>query len=283
MRVLVTGAGGQLGREVVAAFAGHDVVAADQPAVDIADRERVLQLLGTSRPEAVVHTAAWTDVDGCESDPDRAFQVNALGTRNVVQAARLVGARVCYVSTDYVFDGAADRPYTEWDTPNPISVYGRSKRGGEAELGPDDTLVRTSWLCGRHGTNFVRTILERAAQGVELRVVDDQHGCFTHAADLAAMIRRLVVERRSGVYHVTNQGTTTWYRLACDAVAIAGLDTGLVKPIDTSEMDPPRLAPRPTFGVLDNAALRLSGIGLLPDHHDALRRLVPELLRAPVP
>ncbi len=278
MKVLVTGAEGQVGRELVEAFAGHEVVPAGRGRLDVEDRDGVMQAMDAVQPEAVVHTAAWTDVDGCESDPDRAFQVNALGTRNVVQAARLVGARVCYVSTDYVFDGAADRPYTEWDTPNPISVYGRSKRGGEAELGPDDTLVRTSWLCGRHGTNFVRTILERAAQGVELRVVDDQHGCFTHAADLAAMIRRVVVERRSGVYHVTNQGATTWYRLACDAVAIAGLDAGLVKPIGTAEMDPPRLAARPAFGVLDNAALRLSGIGLLPDHHDALRRLVPELL-----
>jgi dTDP-4-dehydrorhamnose reductase len=278
VRVLVTGASGQLGREVVDAFAGHDVVPSDQPALDVGDRERVLQFVGAVRPDVVVHTAAWTDVDGCESDPDRAFRVNALGTRNVVEAARLVGARVCYMSTDYVFDGTAGRPYTEWDVPNPVSVYGRSKLGGEAELAPADTSVRTSWLCGRHGRNFVKTILQRAQQGAELRVVDDQHGCFTLASDLAAMIRRLVVERRSGTYHVTNQGATTWYHLACDAVAIAGLDTGLVQPIDTSEMDPPRPAARPPFGVLDNAALRLSGVSLLPDHHDALRRLVPALL-----
>ncbi|HEX2275346.1 MAG TPA: dTDP-4-dehydrorhamnose reductase [Acidimicrobiales bacterium] len=278
MRVLVTGAGGQLGREVVDAFAGHEVVAADQPTVDVGDRERVLQLVGGARPEAVVHTAAWTDVDACESDPDQAFRINALGTRNVVEAARLVGARVCYVSTDYVFDGAAGRPYTEWDTPNPISVYGRSKLGGEAEVGPEGTVVRTSWLCGPHGRNFVRTVLEKATQGSELRVVADQHGAFTHAGDLATMIRRLVVERRTGVYHVTNQGTTTWYRLACDALAIAGLDSGLVHPIETSQMDPPRAAARPAFAVLDNAALRLSGVPLLPDHQDALRRLVPTLL-----
>jgi dTDP-4-dehydrorhamnose reductase len=278
VRVLVTGADGQLGREVVDAFAGFDVVTADQPTLDVGHREQVLQFVGAARPAAVVHAAAWTDVDACESDPDRAFRVNALGTRNVVEAARLVGARVCYVSTDYVFDGAAGRPYTEWDRPNPISVYGRSKAGGEAELGRDDTLVRTSWLCGRHGRNFVRTVLERTVSGDELRVVDDQHGCFTHAGDLAGMIRRLVVERRAGVYHVTNQGPTTWYRLACDALAIAGLDTALVRPIRTSQMDPPRAAPRPQFGVLDNAALRLSGTPLLPDHHDALARLVPALL-----
>jgi dTDP-4-dehydrorhamnose reductase len=278
VRVLVTGAGGQLGREVVDAFADHDVVPADQPALDVGDRERVLQVVGATRPDAVVHAAAWTDVDGCESDPDRAYRVNAVGTRSVVEAARLVGARVCYVSTDYVFDGAAGRPYTEWDRPNPISVYGRSKLGGETELGPDDTVVRTSWLAGRHGRNFVRTILQKAAEGGELRVVDDQHGAFTNAADLATMIRRLVLERRTGVYHVTNRGATTWYQLACDAVAIAGLDTSLVRPIATSQMDPPRPAARPPFAVLDNAALRLSGVPLLPDHHDALRRLVPTLL-----
>lgn len=278
MRVLVTGAGGQLGREVVDAFAGHEVLESDRPTVDVGDREQVLQLMGATRPDAVVHTAAWTDVDGCESDPDQALRVNALGTRHVVAAARLVGARVCYVSTDYVFDGAADRPYTEWDRPNPLSVYGRSKLGGEAETGADDTVVRTSWLCGRHGHNFVKTVLARATQGEELRVVDDQHGCFTLATDLAAMIRRLVVERRAGLYHVTNQGHTTWYRLAREVVATAGLDTSLVRAIDTSEMQPPRAAARPRFAVLDNAALRLSGIPLLPDHRDALRRLLPDLL-----
>jgi dTDP-4-dehydrorhamnose reductase len=277
VRVLVTGAGGQLGRAVVDAVADHDVVAADHRALDVTDRERVLQLVGATLPDTVVHTAGWTDVDGCESDSDQAFRVNALGTRNVVEAARMAGARVCYVSTDYVFDGVAGRPYTEWDRPNPVSVYGRSKLGGETELGSEDAVVRTSWLAGRHGRNFVRTILQKAAHGDELRVVDDQHGAFTYAADLAAMIRRLVVERRTGVYHVTNQGATTWYRLACDAIAIAGLDTALVHPIGTAQMEPPRPARRPPFAVLDNAALRLSGVPLLPHYHDALRRLVPAL------
>ena len=290
MRVLVTGANGQLGRELVEAFAGtgsgpaagHEVVASDQATLDVASRDSVFAAVTSVEPDAVVHAAAWTDVDGCEGDPDRALQVNALGTRHVVAAARLVGARVCYVSTDYVFDGLAGRAYDEWDAPRPLSVYGRSKRGGELELGSEDTTVRTSWLCGRHGRNFVRTILTKAAAGDELRVVDDQHGCFTLAADLAAMIRRLVVERRPGLFHVTNQGPTTWFRLARDAVAVAGLDVELVQPIRTAEMQPPRPAPRPPFAVLDNAALRLSGVPLLPDHHDALARLVPDLVPAAV-
>ncbi|HYX45123.1 MAG TPA: dTDP-4-dehydrorhamnose reductase [Acidimicrobiales bacterium] len=282
MRVLVTGANGQLGREVVEAFAGHDVVATDRPTLDVGSSDSVLAAITTVEPDAVVHAAAWTDVDGCEADPDRALRVNALGTRHVVSAARLVGARVCYISTDYVFDGRTGRPYDEWDTPQPVSVYGRSKHGGELELGPEDTTVRTSWLCGRHGTNFVRTVLTRAAAGQELRVVDDQHGCLTHAGDLAAMIRRLVGERRPGVFHVTNQGATTWFRLARDAVAEAGLDVDLVHPIRTCELHPPRPAARPPYAVLDNAALRLSGLPLLPEHHDALARLVLDLAPAAV-
>ncbi|MGI8778327.1 MAG: dTDP-4-dehydrorhamnose reductase [Acidimicrobiales bacterium] len=278
MRVLVTGAAGQLGRELVDAFATHEVVACDHATLDVGDRDLVLAAVTGAQPDAVVHAAAWTDVDGCEGDPDRAWRVNALGTRHVAQAARLAGARVCYVSTDYVFDGTATRPYTEWDATGPLSVYGRSKLGGEAELGPDDTVVRTSWVCGRHGRNFVRTVVDRAARGLDLKVVDDQHGCFTLASDLAAMIRRLVVERRPGVFHVTNQGATTWYRVARDALSIAGLDPGLARPITTRELDPPRAAPRPPFAVLDNAALRLGDLPLLAHHGDALRRLVPRVM-----
>ena len=280
MRVLVTGAGGQLGRDVVdrCAAAGDQVVACDHATLDVADRDRVLQVMAAAAPDAVVHAGAWTNVDGCETEPDRAYAVNALGTRHVAEAARMVGARVCYLSTDYVFDGTATRPYHEWDATNPLSVYGRSKLAGEAVLGPDDTVVRTSWVCGRHGRNFVKTILARAAEGRQLTVVDDQHGCPTFTEDLAAMIRTLVVARRPGVFHVTNQGPTTWYRFARDAVELAGFDPALVTPVTTAEMHPPRPAPRPANSVLDNAALRLAGIPLLADHHEPLERLAKELV-----
>jgi dTDP-4-dehydrorhamnose reductase len=280
VKVLITGAGGQLGRDLVEVFdaAGDDVVACDRSMLDVADRDLVLQVLGHVRPDAVVHAAAWTDVDGCERDPARALGVNALGTRHVAEGARLAGARVCYVSTDYVFDGTSPRPYTEWDDPNPLSVYGRSKLGGERELGPRDTVVRTSWVCGRHGRNFVKTMLRLAAERDELAVVDDQHGCPTFTPDLASMVRRLVVARLPGVFHVTNQGATTWFQLARDVLAAAGLDPERVRPISTAELDPPRPAPRPARSVLDNTALRLSGIPLLPDHHEPLERLVKELL-----
>jgi dTDP-4-dehydrorhamnose reductase len=282
MRVLVTGAAGQLGRDLVGVFssAGDEVAAFDRAELDVADRDRVLQVVGAVAPDTVVHAGAWTDVDGCETDPDHAYAVNAVGTRHVAEAARLVGARVCYLSTDYVFDGTADRPYREWDATNPVSVYGRSKLAGEAVLGPADTVVRTSWVCGRHGRNFVKTILARAAQGQTLTVVDDQHGCPTFTEDLAAMVRLLVVGRRPGLFHVTNQGPTTWFQFARDAVEAAAMDPSLVTPIATAQLQPPRPAPRPVNSVLDNAALRLSGVPLLADHHEPLERLVKELVAA---
>src|SRR5439155_1380369 len=134
-----------------------------------------------------------------------AFRTNALGTRHVVEGARVAGARVCFVSTDYVFDGTGDRPWVEWDAPAPLSVYGRSKLGGERELDPGATIVRTSWVCGAHGRNFVKTMLRAAAERDELTVVDDQHGCPTFTSDLAGAIVRLVVARLPGTFHVTNQ------------------------------------------------------------------------------
>ena len=288
MRVLVTGAGGQVGRELVAAFAaaGRDEVAAfDHARLDVGDRDAVLQAIGAVRPDAVVHAAAWTAVDACEADPGRAYRDNALATRHVAEGARLVGARVCYLSTDYVFGGTATAPYTEWDAVGPRSVYGRSKLGGEAELDPGSTVVRTSWVCGRSGANVVKTVLrlaetrDDAGRPKELAFVDDQHGCPTFADDLAAMVRSLVVARLPGTFHVTNQGATTWHRFAADVLAAAGHDPSRVRPVATADLVPPRPAPRPAYSVLDNAALRLSGVPLLADHHEPLERLVKELCR----
>jgi dTDP-4-dehydrorhamnose reductase len=277
MRVLVTGAAGQLGRDLVLAFEDHDVVACDRSRLDVTDRDAVHQVVGSVRADALVHAAAWTAVDACEGDPDRAFQVNALGTRHIAEAARLAGTRVCYVSTDYVFDGRSPAPYTEWDRPNPLSAYGRSKLGGEHELDPGSTIVRTSWVCGRHGSNMVKTVLRLDRERDELAFVSDQRGCPTFTADLASMIRHLVVARLTGVFHVTNQGPTTWYDFARDVLRAAGRDPEKIRPVTTAELDPPRPAPRPANSVLDNAALRLQGVPLLGDHHEPLERLVKEL------
>jgi dTDP-4-dehydrorhamnose reductase len=278
MRVLITGAGGQVGRELVDAFAGHEVIAADHHRLDVADRDAVLGAITTLQPDVVVNSAAWTAVDANEGDPDRAWAVNALAVRHVADAARRVGAWVCHLSTDYVFDGTKPDPYVEWDPPNPVSMYGRSKLGGELELGPGDTVVRTSWVCGYHGGNMVKTILRLAGEHDQLRFVDDQRGHPTFADDLAAVVRRLVVERRPGLFHVTNQGAVSWFEFAREVLAAAGLDPDRVSPIATADLDPPRPAPRPANSVLDNAALRLGGVPLAADFREPLARLVDRLL-----
>ncbi|HVA03421.1 MAG TPA: dTDP-4-dehydrorhamnose reductase [Acidimicrobiales bacterium] len=295
MKVLVTGAGGQLGTDVVEALSGRvptggraddpatgrlglrsacEVTAADHALLDVADRDAVQTIFEGVRPHVVIHAGAWTAVDACEGDPDRAYWVNALGTRHVAEAARRVGAHVVYVSTDYVFDGTSPRPYLEWDTPNPRSVYGASKLGGELELDPSSTVVRTSWVCGAHGANMVRTVLRLASQPGTMRFVDDQRGSPTFTADLAGILALLGTERLPGTFHVTNAGVTSWYDFARAVLETAGHDPGRVEPITTAELDPPRPAPRPANSALDNAALRLMGIALLPDWRDALDRLL---------
>jgi dTDP-4-dehydrorhamnose reductase len=288
MRVLVTGARGQLGSDVVAALErrsaertrsrGFEVIASDVPELDITDRDTVMTAFSAYEPSLVLHLAAFTAVDACETERDRAWSVNALGTRHVVEAARLVGAHVTYLSTDYVFDGTLDRPYTEWDEPNPLSMYGRSKLAGEHEIGAGGLIVRTSWLVGRHGANMVKTVLALMAGDGPLRFVADQRGSPTVAHDLARTLVSLSLERRSGLFHVTNQGTTSWFGFACAVVEAAGGDATRVEPISTDELVPPRPAPRPPNSVLDNTALRLSGMALLPDWRQSVGALVRELI-----
>jgi dTDP-4-dehydrorhamnose reductase len=283
MRVLITGAAGQVGREIVdlCAHSGDEVIACSRAELDVSDRDAVLQAITTTRPAVVIHAAAWTAVDACEADPPRAHAVNALGVRNVAEAARRVDAHLVHLSTDYVFDGTKELPYDEWDHPNPLSIYGRSKWAGEQELvlvgGGSATVVRTSWVCGRHGSNMVHTLLRLAAEGADPAFVDDQRGHPTIVSDLVPMLRRLAVERRPGLFHVTNQGETTWFGFARAVFAAAGHDPGRVRAITTAELDPPRPAPRPKNSVLDNAALRLAGLPLLPHHEESLERLVHEL------
>jgi dTDP-4-dehydrorhamnose reductase len=281
MRVFITGASGQLGSELVAEFERddhHEVVAATHEHLDVAERDAVLGLVTATQPDAVVHAAAWTAVDACEDDVDRAFAVNALGTRHVAEGARRVGAQMLYVSTDYVFDGTKPEPYVEWDEPNPQSSYGRSKLAGERELDAGSTIVRTSWVCGYGGANMVKTILRLAGEHETLRFVDDQRGHPSFTEDLAVAIKQLVVERRPGTFHVTNQGAVSWFEFARDVLRMSGQDPERVQPIRTADLDPPRPAPRPANSVLDNAAWRLSGLTPLPDFREPLERLVKRLL-----
>ena len=281
MRVLITGAGGQVGRELVDVFGSsdhHEVLAFDRSGLDIGDRDSVLSALTTLRPEVIVNPAAWTAVDACEADPDRAFRDNALAVRHLADGARRIGARIVHLSTDYVFDGSKNAPYVEWDATAPTSVYGASKLAGEHELGPDDTVVRTSWVCGFHGGNMVKTILRLAGEHQTLSFVDDQRGHPTFAGDLARMVHRLVVDRRPGTFHVTNQGAVSWFEFAQEVLRAAGMDPSRVNPVATVDLQPPRPAPRPANSVLDNAALRLSGVELLDDFRVPLEHLVTRLL-----
>jgi len=277
VRILVTGAGGMVGREVVELFAAggtHEVFGFDHAALDVGDRDSVLGAIGSVRPDAIVHCAAMTAVDACETEEDRAYLVNAMGVRFVMEAARRAGAYVVALSTDYVFDGSQPEPYHEWDTPNPASVYGRSKLAGEFEMDLDCAVVRTAWVVGRYGANMAKTILRLAGGDAPLRFVGDQRGCPTVAADLATMLHTFVVERLPGTWHVTNQGAVSWYEFAGEVLRAAGDDPARVLPISTADLQPPRPAPRPANSVLDNRALRLAGRPLLPDFRESLPALV---------
>jgi dTDP-4-dehydrorhamnose reductase len=278
VKVLVTGAGGQLGHDVAAvcAAAGDDVIAATHSSLDVGDRDAAYQAVMELSPDVVVNCAAWTAVDACESDLDKAYRINSLGVRWLADASHRAGAHLCTVSTDYVFDGSKDSAYVEWDATNPQSVYGRSKLGGELEVAahaPGSTVVRTSWVCGEHGHNMVKTVLGLADRPA-LAFVDDQRGCPSFTADLAVAIRQLVVSRIPGTFHVTNQGEVSWYEFVQAILEVAGHDPGKVRPIKTVDLDPPRPAPRPANSVLDNAALRLAGLPLLPPYRESLEKLV---------
>jgi dTDP-4-dehydrorhamnose reductase len=220
-------------------------------------------------------------VDGCEGDPGRALLANGLACRHLAEASRLAASHLVAISTDYVFSGTAGRPYVEWDEPDPRSAYGRSKLAGEREVlagCPGAAVVRTSWLCGAAGPNVVRTVLRLAAEpGAELAFVDDQVGSPTFTSDLAPLLRRLAVARAPGTFHATNQGVTSWYGFATEILVAAGMDAARVRPITTADLDPPRPAPRPSYSVLENAALRGIGFEPLADFRDPLARLVKEL------
>lgn len=277
MKILLTGAGGQLGRELGATLGHHEVVAVEHADLDIADPDAVAGLVTASRPAVIVNAAAWTAVDDCEADPDRATRVNGTAVAHLVEAAEAVDARVVQISTDYVFDGTLDRPYRETDPPSPVSAYGRSKLLGEQATRPQDTVARTSWVCGRHGPNMVKTILRLAESHPTLRFVDDQVGNPTFADDLATMVTGLVDDERPGLFHVTNQGAVSWFEFAREVLEAAGFDPERVEPIATADLQPPRPAPRPANSVLENAALAAAGVPLLPHHREALDRLVTQL------
>ncbi len=253
MRVLVTGAAGMLGQDVVAAAAraGHDVSPLSRRELDICDAAAVSAAVAASRPDAVVNCAAWTDVDGAEGDEAGATAVNGAGAGNVAAAAAAADAFVVQVSTDYVFDGSAREPYRESAATAPLGAYGRSKLAGElavARAAPDGhAIVRSSWLFGEHGGNFVATMLRLAKEREPLTVVDDQIGCPTFTGHLATALIAIAERRPTGIQHVAGGGSCSWYDLAAAAFAAAGAEVELLR---GRTADLGRRAPRPAYSVL---------------------------------
>ena len=225
MRVVITGSKGQLGRQLVAAFAGHELFELDLPEVDLTQPATV-RTVAEWRPDLVVHAAAYTDVDGCERDPELAFRVNAVGTQNVALAAQRAGAAMLHISTNEVFDGTQRDLYREWDRPNPMSVYARSKAAGEEIvhdlLAGRSYIVRIAWLFGPGGNNFVTKILAAAEKNGGLRVAADEFGNPTYAPDLAAVVARLVATGHYGIYHLTNAGFCSRFEFAREIMRLIG-------------------------------------------------------------
>ena len=272
MRLLVVGHRGMLGTDLMEiAGAEHECVGVDINEVDITDLDSTRACLRSVRPEAVINAAAYTDVDGCETREDLAFRVNADGPRHLAIACREAASPLYHVSTDYIFDGQGTRPYLEDDGPNPSGVYGRSKWKGETLLAKETdnfAIIRTAWLYGPGGKNFITTILRLAEENGTLRVVDDQVGSPTHTADLARAILALVELKGRGVFHITNSGFCSWYAFACAILAEAGLMDVTVHPVKTTEF--PRPAPRPAYSVLDTSKYTHTTGLELPDWRAAL-------------
>lgn len=286
MKILLTGAAGQLGQALrqEAGLRDWELVATDVGELDITDPRAIWKQLQGQRPEVVINAAAATRVDDLEADPDLAFRVNSLGPRNLAVACRRLNLKLIQISSDYVFDGAKAGPYVEWDATGPLSVYGWSKLLGEDFVRTqcrDHFIVRTAWLYGRPGPNFVTAILARARQMApeeELRVVHDQRGTPTSALALARQLLALAPTEAFGTYHATCQGETTWYEFAGLILEQADLWVR-VTPCATWEY--PRPAPRPANSVLQNRFLQLEGLDLMPPWQEAFREFWQTGLEAP--
>ena len=270
MKVLVTGAGGMAGAELVrqARAKGWEVVAFTRADLDVTDASAVEGAIGRERPEVIFNAAAYTAVDAAENSPEQAMAVNAAGAGNISRAARINGAAVIHISTDYVFDGTACEPYRPDDRPAPINVYGESKLAGEIAVKdecPNHVIVRTSWVYSHEGKNFVKTMLRVADERREIRVVNDQHGCPTSSADLAAALIRvaefMMEARVVGTFHFCNANPTTWYEFADAIFEAKGGDRPTLIPISTEEFPTP--AERPRWSVLDTSSFEKT-FGMMP-------------------
>lgn len=275
MKVMIFGASGLLGKVLVREWRGDEVVGLGSSDADIRDANQVREVVAKARPDWIVLAAAYTNVDDCETHPDLACAVNRDGPVNVAEAAKHVGAKLLFVSSDYVFDGKKNSPYETTDARNPQSVYGRSKAEAEVrllDLLPDGCIARTSWLFGTGGKCFPDTILKLAATRPSLDVVSDQRGCPTYSVDLSRAIIGLCRSDARGIVHVTNAGECSWFEFAREIVKGASLGTE-VRAVSSRQMARP--APRPAYSVLSSTSLQQYGIDM-PTWQDALRRYLQE-------
>jgi dTDP-4-dehydrorhamnose reductase len=284
-RWLVTGAGGMLGTDLAAALASRaePVTGMGRASLDVTDAAAVTDAIAGCRPDVVVNCAAWTAVDDAEASEAQALAVNAGGAANLAAACADLGVRLVQVSTDYVFAGDAGRPYAEDDVPAPRTAYGRTKLAGEravlGRLPGSGYVVRTAWLYGAHGTNFVRTMIKLEGQQPAVDVVDDQHGQPTWTVDVAWQIIALIHSAAApGIYHATSSGQTTWFGLAREIFGLLGADPSRIRPIPSSAL--PRPAPRPAYSVLGHDAWAGPAIAPIGGWRTALHRAFPRLLAA---
>jgi dTDP-4-dehydrorhamnose reductase len=273
MKILITGHKGMLGSDLMDTLGGeHQVTGVDLEEMDVGDLEFTRQTLRGLTPDLVIHTASYNAVDDAETNWKEAFRVNAVGTQNVALAAHEVGAALVHFSTDYIFDGTKTTPYEEWDMPNPQGVYARSKAASEwmvRALIPEHFIVRVSWLVGHRGKNFVEVIINKAEGGELLSVVDDQAGSPTFVTDVIQELQRLIPTRAFGTYHMSCNGTCTWYDLAKAVLDETGLNVPL-QPVSTEDLGRP--APRPPYSYLRNAMLELTIGDHMPHWREGLSR-----------
>ena len=285
MRIVVIGADGQLGVDICAALtsAGHEVVGLTHANIEIVDANSIATIFAAKHPEAIVNTAAMHHVERCEEDPANAFAINGIGVRNVAQAAATIGAYLIHISTDYVFDGSKQAPYLETDAPKPLNVYGNTKLAGEyftLTSEGEAAVLRVSALYGaspcraKGGLNFVRVMLKLAAERSEIRVVDDEILTPTYTIDIAQQVAKLVNARKPGLFHGTAQGSCSWYEFARKIFSLTGTKTELKKARPGEFSAKVR---RPSYSVLDNAALAAAGIDIMPAWSDGLARYLKQI------
>ncbi len=280
---MICGAAGQLGSELVDVFRNDgEVVHGFDLDLDITDYDVIADRVPSLKPNLVINSAAFVDADEAERDPDISYRVNFVGTQNLALACGKLGCPLVFVSSDYVFDGKKGGSYTEFDLPNPQGVYGRAKLAAERYIPSvldQYYIFRTQWLFGRYGKrNFVKSILRNARDKGSLRVVTDEVGTPTSAADLAATIHKVSLSGKFGLYHATNTGACSRFDFAKEIVEVAGMPDVEVLPIEYTDLNLP--CPRPPFSPLDNMLLRLQGFGQARDYHEPLKEYVDWLLES---